>query len=111
MEILVWEKEQALFYYTELVGAVSDVAHRKQVQAQAFRRTARALVPGVPIDSAEDYPVAWGELPIDQLPAVVGFWLEAETHHSQGFILGRKAEALRKLLSKAKDNFKNIKPL
>lgn len=110
MEILKWEKEQALWYYEHYLEAVGDVAVRKGVQADAFLRTARTAL-GVPFDALLDSPVSWNELPPNQLPEVVGLWLKAESHRGHGFILGRKAEALRKLWSDAKTKFEQIKSL
>ena len=34
--LLVWEKEQALYYYAKLVEAVADMAARRAAQALAF---------------------------------------------------------------------------
>ena len=107
--LLVWEKEQVLYYYAKLVEAVADMAARRAAQALAFRDSALTEL-GIPYGSELEANRSWEELSIEQRDIVAAHLRGSVSFNAQAIILGRKLKALQKLQAEAINKFQETKP-
>ena len=107
--LLVWEKEQALYYYEKLLEAVADMAARRAAQALSSRDIALAelnIVYGSELEADRSYE----ELSFEQRDTVAAHLRVSESFHAQAIILGRKLKALQELQADAIRKLQEIKP-
>lgn len=110
MELLMWEKSQALYYYKQLVEAVADKAARREAQALALRDIAFAALSIAPGTQLEP-DLSWEELSSEERVFVASHFRQSESFRAQGVILSRKLVYLKGLQENAILKFREIKPL